>query len=635
MQMPRYWKNVKVRQFAYSSLTLTLLTASYFSLNSLDPYATHTAPALAPQETAQHSESLQDFTYYNFGSSMSGDYLSGRFASRHEDMKQASALYEASLESDPFNLKLVQRTFAIMLLAGDVDKAISLIKRYENYSTIPALGQVTLAAEDIRTGNYKDSEDRLIALVKNSGKDLSDMDIMLCSLMIVWSKAGEGDFDKANQLLQTLATEDDFAPIWYYHMALLNDMAKHTDAAKAAYEKSLTFSRTYHFVRAAGNFYERQSNTARALELYKDYEKANPTEGHFVEAIARLDRGEVASQPVVPTINKAVNEVMLELVRVLYNGEMYQESLLYLQLVMHLDPDSSQGKFLMGLNMEQNAQYKQAITYFRSVPKESHLYRDSQIHVAQSLYKSGSADKSQSILTTLVEQSPNRIDALLVLADQMKQQKHYKEAAELYSQSLDRIPTIEAKHWPIFYSRAVSYERSQEWDKAEQDFIKSLELSPEQPDVLNYLAYSWLDRDKNLNTARQMVEIAIKQRPGDAHIIDSMGWAMYKLGNYAQSLTYLEQAIQIDPKDPTLHEHLGDVYWRLSREEEARFQWTHALRFREDNAHADKSPEPDTEFAENKMKLEQKIAHGLPTSTTAVTNQEAALHGLPTVMEQQ
>jgi Flp pilus assembly protein TadD len=138
---------------------------------------------------------------------------------------------------------------------------------------------------------------------------------------------------------------------------------------------------------------------------------------------------------------------------------------------------------------------------------------------------------------------------------------------------------VNSEHWILFYSRGVAYERTKRWSLAEVDFLRALELEPDQPLVLNYLGYSWIEKGHNIHQAREMVEKAVELRPNDGYVVDSLGWALYKLGKYKEATHHLERAVELRPQDPTINDHLGDAFWKVGRQIEARFQWRHALAF--------------------------------------------------------
>jgi Flp pilus assembly protein TadD len=153
-------------------------------------------------------------------------------------------------------------------------------------------------------------------------------------------------------------------------------------------------------------------------------------------------------------------------------------------------------------------------------------------------------------------------------------------------------------NWTLFYFRAICFERTKQWPKAEADFKKALELFPDQPLVLNYLGYSWVDQGVNLDEAFKMLRRAVDLRPTDGYVVDSLGWANFKLGHYEEATRELEKAIELKPADPVVNDHLGDAYWRMGRKLDAHFQWNHAR---------DMGPEP-----EDLPAILKKIDSGLP-----------------------
>jgi Flp pilus assembly protein TadD len=158
----------------------------------------------------------------------------------------------------------------------------------------------------------------------------------------------------------------------------------------------------------------------------------------------------------------------------------------------------------------------------------------------------------------------------------------------------------------LFYQRGIAYERSDRWELAEDDFFRALELEPDQPLVLNYLGYSWVELRRNLDEAQEMIEKAVEQRPDDGYIVDSLGWVMYRLGNFEEAVKHLGRAVELRPVDPVINDHFGDALWMVGRRIEARFQWKRALSF-----------EPEEEEAE---RIRDKLERGLD----AVLADEAA-----------
>ncbi len=190
-----------------------------------------------------------------------------------------------------------------------------------------------------------------------------------------------------------------------------------------------------------------------------------------------------------------------------------------------------------------------------------------------------------------------RLQALDALGNILRSRKLYAEAVEIYDRAIAMIPKPDRRHWVYFYARGTSYERLKKWPLAEADLKKALELFPDQPLVLNYLGYSWVDQGINLDQGMELIERAVAVKPDDGYIVDSLGWAHYMRGNYAEAVRYLERAVELRPDDPVLNDHLGDALWRVGREREARFQWDQSLSLK---------PEP-----EDALKIRRKLEQGL------------------------
>jgi Flp pilus assembly protein TadD len=180
----------------------------------------------------------------------------------------------------------------------------------------------------------------------------------------------------------------------------------------------------------------------------------------------------------------------------------------------------------------------------------------------------------------------------------MRGQKRWDEAITYYSRAIAIIKKPEAQHWNYYYSRGTSYERVRKWPQAEADLQTALKLNPDEPTVLNYLGYSWVDQNKNLKTGLQLIEKAVKLKPEDGYIVDSLGWAHFRMGNFKEAVRWLERAVELRPDDPVLNDHYGDGLWRVGREREAVFQWNQSLQLK-----------PETEDAE---KTQKKLTAGLP-----------------------
>jgi Flp pilus assembly protein TadD len=207
-------------------------------------------------------------------------------------------------------------------------------------------------------------------------------------------------------------------------------------------------------------------------------------------------------------------------------------------------------------------------------------------------------EEAVRLLETMTAQAPKRADAPIALGDLLRGKERYAEAEAAYSQAIAQLPELDRRSWRLLYARGIAYERTGRWPQAEADLLRALELEPDQPFVLNYLGYSWVDQHLNLERAKAMLHRAVELRPEDGFIVDSLGWAYYRLGEHEKAVTYLERAVELEPGDPVINDHLGDAYWRVGRTREARFQWQRALIF-----------EPEADLVPT---IQEKLARGLP-----------------------
>jgi len=238
----------------------------------------------------------------------------------------------------------------------------------------------------------------------------------------------------------------------------------------------------------------------------------------------------------------------------------------------------------------------QGFDLLRSMDLGHSLWRP---ELATDLDAADRSDEAIKILKNVTAEDPKDLEAIMALGNIERGRKKFADCAQTYSQGIDVLPPNNDKANSVYYYyRGICEERSKQWNKAEADMRKALEMQPEQPHVLNYLGYSWIDQGVNLDEGMKMIKRAVEQRPDDGYIVDSLGWAYYRIGNYEEGVKNLERAIDLKPEDPTINDHLGDAYWRVGRTLEAKFQWAHAR---------DLKPEPD-----DLPKIEAKIENGLP-----------------------
>ncbi|MGL5012367.1 MAG: tetratricopeptide repeat protein, partial [Paracoccaceae bacterium] len=294
---------------------------------------------------------------------------------------------------------------------------------------------------------------------------------------------------------------------------------------------------------------------------------------------ARLRAGEPIPYDITRNAKDGLAEVMFTIAGALNAEADDTFTLTYARAAAHLRPDNIEAVLLVAGLLENLGQFDLAASTYASVPADDPAFFVAEIGRAESMTRAGRDEAALEVLQALARSHPDIVAVHMALADALRRAERFAEAVTSYDAAIALIPAPEAGHWPIFYSRGVSHERTQNWPAAEADFRRALELNPDQPQVLNYLGYSFVDRGENLDEALQLIERAVALDPEAGYIIDSLAWAYFRLGRFEEAVAPMEKASLLEPVDPVVTDHLGDVYWAVGRVLEARFQWHRALSF--------------------------------------------------------
>ncbi len=527
--------------------------------------------------------------------SLFGNYLAGRFAGSRRDTRAAADFFVRALAQDSDNPSLVRRTFLLMVADGRVEEALPLAATVLERSPGTAVASLVLALGDFKRGDYE------AALARLESTPRENSNALLVPLIAAWTHAARNQAEAAMGALDPLLEREAFKPFHNFHSALIQDFAGEAQAAEAAYRAALesTSGNTLGVVEAYGAFLERDARGQEARRHYLDYLARHPKNAVISAALARLERGEVAAAATVDPAHGAA-EALLDVSSVLASDRTRVMAQMYVRLALYLRPEMMPAWMLLGELFENERLWQDALETYRQISPTSPYGWNARLRAASSLDRIDRSDEAVAMLRGLADLEPDRDGALITLADILRGRERYHEAVVAYDRAFGRIRGLEERHWPLLYARGIALERSQQWPRAEADFLRALELKPDQPLVLNYLGYSWVEQEVNIERALEMIEKAVELRPNDGYIVDSLGWVHYKLGNYEEAVAHLERAAELRPQDPTINDHLGDAYWRVGRVLEARFQWRRALSF-----------EPDEELI---PAIEAKLKAGLASS---------------------
>ncbi|KAJ0339755.1 hypothetical protein COL154_014201, partial [Colletotrichum chrysophilum] len=310
-------------------------------------------------------------------------------------------------------------------------------------------------------------------------------------------------------------------------------------------------------------------NKKAALDAVATGEQFSPGYPPLDAVQQAIDKGRVQERP-VKTASQGAAAVMFAIGSALNRRGAEEVVSLYLNFSEALDPANPATRVMLGGMAEAMNKPQKAIKIYDGIPKNSPMRRLSDLQRGLDLAQIGKVAEAEKQLRDLIAKDPDDMRSYLALGAVFSDAKDYRKMADLYDQAVKKLgPVPEASDWNIYFQRGIAYERLKEWPKAEPDFKKALALSPDQPQVLNYLGYSWIDRNIHLDDGLKMIQKAVSLRPNDGYIVDSLGWAYYKLGKFQKAVDELEHAVELKPGDATINDHLGDAYWQVGRKLEA------------------------------------------------------------------
>jgi len=548
--------------------------------------------AVAPVElSAQPTE--QDL----IGLTASGSYLAARHAGQMRDAGYAAAYYRTALNRDPKNSELLDRTFLSLLVDGNIDDAVKYADRVAQADKSDRVARLVIGVAALKKKQFGNARKELAQSVRGPITDLT------ATLLSAWSQYGAKDSKGAVASIDRLAGPDWYAIFKDLHAGMIYDLAGNEKEAGKRFERAhKADSSALRVVEAYGSWLSRNKSPQEALTVYEAFDKVLPRHPLVVEAMKKLKAGEKLPL-LISSAQAGAAEALYGLGASLGRRGGEDLGLVYLQLSLYLAPSHSLALLSLADLYESLKKPELAIKIYERVPANSPLHRNAAIQMAANLDALDRSEEAEKHLQAQIKLRPDDIEAIMALGNVLRGHKKFAECGDVYAKGIELVAKPEKSNWVMFYFRGICYERSKQWPKAEADLKKALELFPEQPHVLNYLGYSWIDQGINLDDGMAMIKKAVQQRPDDGYIVDSLGWAYYRIGNYEEAVKQLDRAIELKPEDPTINDHLGDAYWRVGRELEAKFQWAHAR---------DLKPDP-----EELPKIEEKLKNGLTAETSS------------------
>jgi tetratricopeptide (TPR) repeat protein len=530
------------------------------------------------------------------GDSLEGNYLAAIVAGASRDLGAASVYLREAIKEDPQNNDLTERAFVAFLADGAMQDAFRAADKLIQQDPSNGLAQLVIGIRSIKQKSYQTARNHLQRGGRGRAADIT------ATLLSAWSYLGSNNPKRAIETLERLKGEPSYNLFRDYHAGLILDAAgRKADAEKrlkSAYDAEKT---TLRLVDLWARFQARNGDFNGAAETYAGFDRLLPNHPIIREGMALIGRKEAPPRQIT-TPPQGAAEVLYGLASAGNRQGDEAAALLYLRMAIYLDPGHDLAILTLGDILERARQPEDAVAVYDKMPASSPLRPNAEIQAGLALENLGKPDEAVKHLDKVIAERPDDVDALSALGNIYRSRKQFAEAAAAYDKAIGKLASPGRANWDLFYFRGIARERINRWPEAEADLRKALELLPdplgrERALVLNYLGYSLVDKHLKLDEALDMLRRAVELRPRDGYIIDSLGWAYYRLGRYEDAAREIERASELRPSDPVINDHLGDVYWRTGRQLEAKFQWNHAR---------DLKPEP-----EDLQKILRKIERGM------------------------
>ncbi|MGI3183914.1 tetratricopeptide repeat protein [Nioella aestuarii] len=519
---------------------------------------------------------------------LAGAYLAARSAAMSGDHREAAIQFQRVLRADPDNQAILADAMLALAAIGDWDQAAVYAVQIPESSLDRDFANLIEQVARIRAGDMAGAT--AAAIAQTGAGPLID------PLLEGWLYLAEGDMSRASTTFETMIdTNSPLAGLVPYQYALARASVGDFEGAEAIFSGEVygPIQVSSRGVQAHAQILVQLDRTEDALDLLALALSQNADETLFTL------RDEIEADPTRPydfiiTPEEGMAEVFFSLARALGTDAGTTLPLVYARAAHAVDPGHIHSVLLAADILSDAEQYGMAEDTYELVPRESPLFVQAEMGRSEALFQQGREDAAIEVLSALARDYDNLAAVHTALGDALRREERFVEAIDAYSNAVDLVELDQRRYWFLLYARAISYERSDMWEEAEADFRAALELSPEQPNVLNYLGYSLVEQNRNLDEALDMIQRAVAGQPESGYIVDSLGWVLYRLGRFEEAVAPMERAVELLPNDSIVNDHLGDVYWMVGRFREAEFQWSRALSF---------DPEPE-EAERIRMKLE-------------------------------
>ena len=515
----------------------------------------------------------------------SGSYLAARQATYNSDYQAAARYYTQALARDPSNPILLESAVLSYLSMGELETALPVARKIVADGLDSQLANMVVAAGLVKQGDYA----ALLEQLEGEDKGIGHL---VDGLVTAWAYMGAGDVTKALEAFDAVSQEPGFQGFGAYHKALALASVGDYEGADEIYagEGNGTIGNTRRGIMALIEILSQLDRNEEAVAVMDKMFRGD-LDPDLQSARSRLEAGEKLPFTHVRSAADGVAEVFYTLARALEHEAAPDYVLLYTRIAEYLQPDHFEALLLSAGLLEQLGQYDLSTKAYKQVPADHPSYHAAELGRAEALRQ---AEKPEAAIEVLEQLARSHGEISIVhssLGDLLRQQRDFAGGAAAYDRALELSSEDDPSRWFLLYARGICHERLDDWEQAEADFRAALALNPEQPQVLNYLGYSLVEKQVKLDEALDMIERAVAARPDSGYIVDSLGWVLYRLGRYNEAVVHMEKAAELMPIDPVVNDHLGDVLWAVGRYIEAEFQWKRALSFVDEESAEEAKPD--------------------------------------------
>lgn len=510
---------------------------------------------------------------------LAGAYLAARNASNAFDFKTALQYFTQALARDPNNAGLMENTIVAFIGTGDIKGAVPIARRLNDINAGSQISNLLMLAEAAKNDKFADAFDILA-----EGETVGPL---VDGLVLAWLQVGQGEMSDAIETFDKISEGAGLRTFGLYHkalaLALVGDLEGSNEILSG--ETGVSLPVTRRGIIAHIEVLSQLERNEDALKLIKAIFGTDLDPG-LEDIHTRLTAGETIPFTTVLSAKDGVSEVYYSVAGALSGEAADSYTLLYTRIAEYLRPDHIDAMLLSAQLLEKLDQYELATEAYDRIPRGDTAFHSAELGRAEALRRSGNTDAAIEVLQQLSESHADQANVHVALGDLFRRLDRHEEASRAYDLAVSNSGEPRSSQWALYFARGITNERIGDWGKAEADFRKALELQPDQPQVLNYLGYSFVEMKLNMDEALDMIERAVKARPDDGYITDSLGWVLYRLGRYDEAVAHMERAAELAPVDPIVNDHLGDVFWAVGRQREAEFQWYRALSFEPEDVDA-------------------------------------------------